>query len=371
MKNNILHITPNIYPALNGKEHHTKNIWRELAKGFDEYHILARSQTNSYNYSTEGNIHLHLIPKITKRSKTYFFSSAFMFYLIKKYKINYLLSQCPIVGGVNAVLASKLFKIPVMVEIHGEEYFKFFENNSFIVPVMNFSFNNATKIRSLNELMTNRLIKYNINKDKIVEINNRVNTALFSPPKTNFKLSGVSIKLVSVGRFVWQKNYLNLIKYLSESSIDFHLTLIGGGPDKDKYLEYIKNNCLEDKITLIDSIPQQDLIDYIIKSDIYIQYSVSEGMPRAILEAMALRMPIISTDIGLIPGVLKDKTNSLLIKPNKKEDLLKAISLLMYDTELRKDIANQAYNEVLEKYEWKKVFEEYRNQIKGMKYENT
>ena len=49
----LLHISANTYPLLNGKHHHTKNIWQELAKGFDEYHILARNETNRYNYSKE------------------------------------------------------------------------------------------------------------------------------------------------------------------------------------------------------------------------------------------------------------------------------------------------------------------------------
>jgi hypothetical protein len=147
---NLLHISPNTYPSLDGKHHHTKNIWKELAKGFDEYHILARSETNSYNYSNEGNIHLHLVPKITKKSKIFFFTSFWIFWIIKKYKITHLLSQCPIVGGFTATLASRFFKIPLMVEINGRDYIKWDENNTafgIIKTIQNFVFKNSTKIR--------------------------------------------------------------------------------------------------------------------------------------------------------------------------------------------------------------------------------
>lgn len=47
--------------------------------------------------------------------------------IIKKYKITHLLSQCPIVGGFTGTIASKLFKIPIFIEIHGDIYFKYMQ----------------------------------------------------------------------------------------------------------------------------------------------------------------------------------------------------------------------------------------------------
>lgn len=363
----LLHISANTYPSLNGKNHHTKNIWEELAKGFDEYHILARSETNSYSYSNEGNIHLHLVPKITQKSKIFFFTSFWMFWIIKKYKITHLLSQCPIVGGFTATLASKFYKIPLMVEIHGEEYFRFLEKNSFIVKVMKYTFNNANKIRSLNNEMTTKLKKYDIEKN-VVEIPNRVNLNIFNKQKKDFSLRN-TIKFISVGRFVWEKDYLNLIKILNNSKISFQLILIGGGPLKKEYEKYIYENNLKDNVTLIDWIEQKDMIETLINSDIYIQSSVSEGMPRTILEAMAMQMPIVSTNVGSIDGVLENKKNAIVINPNKTNELIEAVELLVKDNRLREQIAIQGYKDVVEKYEWNKVFELYRNEIKSMRYE--
>lgn len=366
---NLLHISANTYPPLNGKHHHTKSIWQELAKGFDEYHVLARSETNKYNYSNEGNIHLHLVPKITKKSKIFFFTSFWMFWIIKKYKITHLLSQCPIVGGFSATIASRFFKIPLMVEIHGEEYFRFLEKNTFIVKIMKYTFNHAKKIRSLNSEMTKKLKKYGIVKN-VIEIPNRVNLDIFNKQKKDFSIVN-QIKFISIGRFVWEKDYLNLIKILHNSKINFHLTLIGGGPLKNEYEKYIIENKLDSDVVLIDWIEQKDMIDMIVNSDIYIQSSVSEGMPRTIVEAMALRMPIISTNVGAIQGVLTNSKNAIIIKANDEKELIDAIKLLIINKELRENIALQGYQDVVEKYEWNKVFELYRNEIKSMKYEDS
>jgi glycosyltransferase involved in cell wall biosynthesis len=364
---NLLHVSANIYPPLNGRHHPTKEIWKDLAKGFDEYHVLARGESNKYSYSKEENINLHLLPRITKKSKIFFFTSFWMFLIIKKYKITHILSQCPIIGGFTATLASKFFKVPLMVEIHGEEYFRLFEKKSFMVKIMKYSFNNASKIRSLNKRMTEKLNNYGIYKN-IVEIPNRVNMNIFNRPKKDFILNDRKFNIVSVGRFVWEKDYLNLIKTLHNSSIDYALTLIGGGPLKNEYEEYILKNSLSKKIRLIDWLQQDEMIEIVIKSDSYIQSSVSEGMPRTILEAMALRMPIVSTNVGSIEGVLQNEVNAIVINHSNSEELIGAIYKLINDSNLREKIANQAYTDVCEKYEWNKVFEVYRDEILNMEY---
>ena len=368
----LLHISGNTYPPLDKKEHHTKRIWKELANGFEEYHILARSEDNKYRYSKEGNIHLHLVPRITRKSKVFFFSSFWMFYLIKKYKITHLLAQCPIVGGFTTALASRFYKIPLMVEIHGEEYFRFLRQDTLYgkinSSIIRFTFNTAQKIRSLNSMMTQKLRQYGIKK-QIVEIPNRVNLKIFTPSKEDYILH-TPLQLISVGRFVKEKDYLNLIKNLEAISIEYHLTLIGGGMLKKDYLDYLEEEKIKNKVTLIDWIEQKDMVDVIRESDIYIQSSISEGMPRTIVEAMALKMPIISTKVGSIEGVLNHMCNSILIGSNSKEQIAQAIDTLVNNINLRESLSQQAYQDILEKYEWNKVFDLYRNEIFTMKEDN-
>ena len=375
MKTKLLHISANTYPPLDGKHHHTKNIWKELSKSFDEYHILARCETNKYSFSQEGNIYLHLVPRITKKSKIFFFTSFWMFYIIKKYEITHLLSQCPIVGGFSASLASKFFKIPLMVEIHGDVYFKFMKEASLKDKIFSiitkFTFNNATKIRSLSSTM-NIMLKNDGIKNNYVVIPNRVNLSLFDTKKISYELHK-PIKIISIGRFVEQKGYdiaIEVIKELSEK-YNIELYLIGGGTLYEKFDSMSKGF---ENIKLIKWIEQKELKVLLEETDIYIQPSkpfFGEAMPRTILEAMAMKLPIISTNIAAIPGVLENKKNALLIKPNSKEELKQALETLIGDDNLREQIAKQAYKDVLDKYEWNKVFELYRNELKSMKYENA
>ena len=361
----LLHISPCSFPPLS-VEHPTKKIWLELSKDYKEYHILARSKDNKFHHYNEGKIHLHLVPNLFK-AKSFLFTSLYMIKLIKKHKINIILSQCPILGGALATLISKFKKIPVMVEIHGMEYFRILDSNKIVNKIISlfikYSFKNATKVRSLSSKMTEMLKERGYTKN-IVIIPNRVNLEIFNKPKIDNKLSN-PIKIISVGRFVWEKAYDNAIKAIINLSkyYNIELTLIGGGPLHDNYIELIGQN---KSIKLIEWIAQKDFVPSLHNSDIYIQPSISEGMPRTILEAMAIRLPVIVSDVGAISGIIKNKSNGILIQPNNITELERAIKALIENDKLRNKVAKKGYSDVINKYEWNIVFKKYRDELLNM-----
>lgn len=366
--NNILHISANQFTSIEASGH-TAKIWGEISKGFDNYYILARSKHNKFEEFQKGNIKLLLIPKIFNSSMVFVLTSFILFYYVKKYKITRLLAQDALAGGIPGVLASRFYKIPIMVEIHGDIYFDFFKENTFKKKVLSkiskFVFTRATKVRSLSSEMT-KLLNDNITLSNIVLIPNRVNCDFFSPPKVNYQISN-EIVITSVGRFVRQKGYDVAIKAIQNLSNHYHirLVLIGGGSLKEYLKELIGSS---ENIELIDWIDQKDLIKLLKESDIYIQPSLpyfGEAMPRTILESMAMGLPIISTTVCAIPGILNAE-NAILIQPGSTEELEKSIIRLIEDADLRQKIGKGAYLDASVKYNWNKMFDLYRNEIKSM-----
>lgn len=363
----ILHISSNSYPNLN-IDHSTRRIWEELSKGFDEYHILARSSDNRYHTSSLNNIHLHLVPKLGS-SKSFFLTSWIMMVIIKKYKIDLILSQCPLFGGVTAIIASKFYRIPVMIEMHGQIYFNIMKSmrkrDKVISKLIKFSLSRATKVRALSRKMEIELKNY-VNNVNVVIIPNRVNLRIYKDPKASYQIFE-SVKIISVGRFVWEKNYELAIKSIIQikEKYNVHLTLIGGGPLLKK-LEQISSG--HDDITLIENLPQKSIVPLLRNADIYIQPSISEGMPRTILEAMAIGLPIIASNIGSIPDVLKHNYNGLLIEPNDLEQLVIFLEYLIENEVIREKLGTNGLKTVLNSHEWNKVFELYKNELINMKY---
>ena len=362
----ILHVSGNQFPSLTS-DHHTKRIWIELAKGIEEYHILARSKDNSFHFYKEGNIYLHLVPALTKRQWSFFFTSSYMIKLLLKHNIRKILVQCPIMGGFTTAVISKFSSVKFMVEIHGEEYFRYFTNTTFTYRILNliqrFTFNQASIIRSLSSKMTEKLNYYGIVRN-IQLIPNRVDLALFNKKKQDFLIRDKPT-LVSVGRFVEAKNYEFLVKFCLDNN--YRLVLIGGGKLRQNYESIISSYHNSDDIILVDWVTQTDMIDMIIKADIYIQSSVTEGVPRAILEAMALNIPVVSTRVGSIDGVLDSGRNGYLINdPKNAEEYRNVLNELCQNIEVRKQIADAAFSDIVNHFEWNKVFDTYRYALKSL-----
>ena len=365
----ILHISANIFPRFDDVNF-TKEIWRELSKNSEQYHVFCRNDRQRFSIEFNENIFLHRIPFIFRSSLVFIFSSFFIVLLVRRHKITHIVVQSPLFGGPAAMFVSKLFKIPVFTELHGDEYFSFLSGrgvrNYILSKVVKFVLINSTKVRALNNTMKQKLKSFGIEQNVVV-IPGRVKLLKFSPRKYDYSISGNAIQIISVGRFVKEKNYDQLISVLLNSDLQFKLVLVGGGEQEDVYKRTISKYNAEDRIQLINWVKQDQLVKLITDSDIYIQSSISEGMPRSIIEAMALGMPIISTSVGSIPGVIISKENGFLINDIESE-LLPAIIFLTGSIHIRESFGNEAYNDVLSKYEWNKVFKSYREQILGMNF---
>jgi glycosyltransferase involved in cell wall biosynthesis len=204
---------------------------------------------------------------------------------------------------------------------------------------------------------------------KVVVIPNRVDLKVFSHVKESYKVN-YPIRIITVGNYLPGKNLLALIKDLSETELDFQLTMAGAGSLKEEYLYLADQLNIRDRITLV-SLDHQSLAILLPQQDIYVHYSLSEGVPRAILEAMAAGLPVIATRVGFIKGVLLDNKNALVIDKPYDEGLNKSIKLLVESESLRARLGISARKAIEDQFEWNRVFDQYRTAIKTMPTQRT
>ncbi|HEY3245972.1 MAG TPA: glycosyltransferase [Phycisphaerae bacterium] len=117
------------------------------------------------------------------------------------------------------------------------------------------------------------------------------------------------LRLVSVGRMSPEKGYrelLEALKILHESGERrWTLEAVGGGPELEKLRELVVQYGLADRIRFVGLIPWgPELFARLDHADLYVLPSLTEGMPRAPLEAMARGLPVISTTVGGMPDVV-------------------------------------------------------------------
>lgn len=362
----LLHITPNVYPKLE-VEHATKQIWKELSKDYEEYHIVGRSDDQHFHTEKEGKLYLHRVPKLGG-NKSFLFTSFLIIYYLRKYKIDAMLSQCAVLGGIAGVLYGRIFRIPIMIEIHDTIYFDILDGGSFVkrlnARILKRTYQSADLIRVLNPLMK-EMLEARIGAAKIVVIENRVNFSIFNKPKESYSVND-PINIISVGTFTKRKGYADAIKVMNRvrKRYNVHLTLIGGGDEKEHYIQLAHG---EDWLTLIDFISQSELKELICKSDIYIQTSYREGMPRTILEAMALGMPIITSDAGVTAGSVEHKKDAMMFPAGDFNTFEKYLILLIQNDHLREELGKHALIEAKKRFDWNTNFLQYRIALRDMK----
>lgn len=361
----VLHVSGNRFPPLPA-EHHTLAIWRELARSADEYHVFARSSCGRGSETSEGNIYLHLVPSLFEREAESLLSSVAILSLVRRVRPTVILCQSPVFGGLVANLASRIYRVPMMVELHGEHYFRD-RQCSLRARVFQLlaspALRAARTIRVLSPDM-HLSLRATYGGDvaaKAVVIPTRVDLNLFSPAKKDYRCHG-DIRLVTVGSYVPAKNHLALIQTIGEIG-GVRLTVVGSGPLKDRYEAAVVRAGLRNRVILCPWVTQKELAGILREHDAYVHYSVTEALPRAILEAMAMGMPVVATNVGFVAGLMQNEVNALLLDPPWDEHLAIALSRLAGSESLRRTLGIAGVETIRKYFEWNAVFSLYRAAI--------
>ncbi|WP_260260096.1 glycosyltransferase family 4 protein [Vibrio intestinalis] len=123
---------------------------------------------------------------------------------------------------------------------------------------------------------------------------------------------------------------------------DYHLLVVGDGPNRANVESKIAALNMNNKVTLVGN--QDDVVPYLQSMDLFCLPSYgNEGVPQGIMQAMLCKQPIISTDVGSISEVLHHEKNGLRVNTKDSQDLAKAIGILLDDDSLRAQFAEQSY----------------------------
>ena len=162
----------------------------------------------------------------------------------------------------------------------------------------------------------------------------------------NYKTINNVPKLIFVG---WLENFkgvfelLNACNNLKNKGIQFHLKFVGRGSAEKSAKKYVKKYNLYEYITFCGWVDSSDLNICLAKSDIFVLPSWSEGMPNAMIEAMAAGLAIIVTSVGVITDYLQNEKHALIIPPKNIDLLEKSMHRLIMDTNFRAKIALEGH----------------------------
>jgi glycosyltransferase involved in cell wall biosynthesis len=125
------------------------------------------------------------------------------------------------------------------------------------------------------------------------------------------------------------QDWLSAARLLKDRHPDARFLLVGDGPLGDELRRQARESGLDDVLYFPGL--QQDVRPYLAAMDLFMMSSVFEGLPVALLEAMAMRCGIVSTDVGGIPEVIRNGENGVLVEPRDPIALADAASELIRD----------------------------------------
>lgn len=178
-----------------------------------------------------------------------------------------------------------------------------------------------------------------------------------------------SNNFVCVGRLCEQKGQLLLIDVLArlvELSESIHITLAGDGPMRSRIERSIASYGLEKHVTITGWISSEQVRDEVLKARALILPSYAEGLPVVIMEAMALRCPVLSSYVAGIPELVIPQENGWLVPAGDCDKLLIAVREILHmgETDLQ-EYGMNARERVLERHSIMQEAEKLLNLFKA------
>lgn len=252
------------------------------------------------------------------------------------------------------ILFAKLKERKVIIHMHGSEFEKFYkeECNKLQKKYVQYIFNKSEIVLALSQEWKEILSKIT-HKDKIIVMHN----AIVIPPKQRKNDKKDKTNILMLGRLGKRKGTYDLLKIIPElikkyPNVQF---LLGGDGDVDNVKRICEERGIQNNVKLLGWVKGDDKIKYLREADIFVLPSYHEGMPMAILEAMAYGLPIVSTFVGGIPQVINNGKEGLLINAGDTNSLRNSLDILISNYELRRTMGEQAYKRVHEYFNLEKI----------------
>lgn len=208
-----------------------------------------------------------------------------------------------------------------------------------------------------------------LNCKKVVYFPNFTNE--LSTIKAETVLKGVNGKrILCLANLRDQKNHFLLLyiaEKLKETQPDWSFHLVGKDFEDDysqRISQLITSKGLEKTVFIYGS--KNDVVSIINQCDIAILTSKSEGLPVALIEYGLYKKPVVSTNVGEIPLIIKNGLNGFIVVVNEADAFYESLLKLITDEGLRVQLGNALYQTIVENHSEEGVMTKYLNWIKGL-----
>jgi glycosyltransferase involved in cell wall biosynthesis len=172
--------------------------------------------------------------------------------------------------------------------------------------------------------------------------------------------NGAAPVILCAGRLVEKKGHATLLRaaaLLHDRAIDFRLRLAGEGPQWAVLQRLVHQLGLEERVCFLGPLTESELAQEYTRADVFalacqeLASGDRDGIPNVILEAMAAGLPVVTTTCGGVPEAVIDGTCGLLVPQRDEHALAGALSRLVTDAQLRRELGSNAREHVVSSFD--------------------
>jgi glycosyltransferase involved in cell wall biosynthesis len=210
---------------------------------------------------------------------------------------------------------------------------------------------------SISDQVKHKLLKAGIPGHKISIIENGINVQSFKNMynvelvRDEYDIPLKGRVICSVGRLSLEKGhhyFLEAAKKVIDRFPDTYFILAGEGFLLNNLQKHTKIIKIDRKVSFLGFV--KDIPKLLSAIDIFVLPSLTEGIPMALLEAMAAKKPVVSTNVGSVPNLIIPDKTGLLVKPGDPVGLTNAIEELLVNNCKAQNLAENGYKMVLTRY---------------------
>lgn len=155
------------------------------------------------------------------------------------------------------------------------------------------------------------------------------------------------------------KFLLEAFRHLLSRQPNAKLLIVGDGRERELLKSTAGLLGLNGSVQFLGT--RSDIPELLATCDVIALPSVEEGLPMALLEAMAAGKPVVATKVGAIPEVIQHGRTGVLVPPASAASLAEALNLLIEDQSTKKAIATEAYKVVQDQYSFNRMLLKYQD----------
>ncbi len=313
---------------------------KDWAKHMARLDVIVQSQDDTARIWQEDNLVVHYAPGFSKSFRVVRFllwALRRLVWIHQRDPVD-VVNGSDLLGSLCGLLVRPWMGTKVIAQLQGE----FLNSRSFsrsrirawaIRALAIYVCRHSDMVRCLYSAAAEQVVSLGVQQSRVVTIPSRCDTTLFDS-KRYPKRNEMGTSLLYVGNLVPGKGLNFLLSSLPSVIQNFPsaiLTIVGDGSQKEELLELVQALCLDNNVKFLGRIPHDELPSVMSSADLFVFASLSEATPRAVMEAMAMELPVVATRVGGVPEMVEDGLTGLLVDPGSPHQLAEAICRVLRD----------------------------------------